>query len=171
MTATPAYDQRQRREAKMRIRSAALLVCAMVVGSVAAMAQDEGHKTVDAAWLKAIKANDLEGLLACYAPDAVMWLPNAPEARGSKQIREAYDGLLKTYTVKGASLTNTVYQTSGDLSAGWGNFVLELQPKNGGAPGALKGRFTAVSKKIGGKWVYVADQASADPPPPSAPPK
>jgi uncharacterized protein (TIGR02246 family) len=143
----------------------------MVLGSVALMAQDGGIKATDAAWLKAIKANDLEALVACYAPDAVMWLPGAPEARGSKQIREAYDGLLKTFTVKGASLSNTVYQTSGDLSTGWGNFVLELQPKNGGAPGALRGRFTAVSKKIGGKWLYVADNASADPPPPPATPK
>lgn len=150
----------------MRIRAAAIVVCALVLSSVAAMAQDEGHKGVDAAWLKAIKANDLNALVACYAPDAVMWLPNAPEARGSKQIREAYDGLLKAYTVKGASLSNTVYQTSGDLSTGWGNFVLDLQPTNGGAPGSLRGRFVAVSKKIGGKWLYVADQASADPPPP-----
>ncbi len=151
----------------MRIRAAAALVCAMVVGSVAAMAQDAGHKAVDAAWLKAIQANDLDGLVACYAPDAVMWLPDAPEARGTKAIRDAYDGLLKTYTVKGASLSNTVYQTSGDLSTGWGNFVLDLQPKNGGAPVSMKGRFTAVSKKIGGKWLYVADHASDDPPPPA----
>ena len=154
----------------MRIRAAAVLVCAMVLGTVAATAQDEGTKSVDAAWLKAMKANDVNALVACYAPDAVMWLPNAPEARGSKAIREAYDGLLKVYTVKGASFSNTVYRTSGDLSTGWGNFVLDLQPKNGSAPGALKGRFVVVSKRIGGKWLYVADHASADPPPP-APPK
>src|SRR5262245_55423090 len=164
---------RNDRRGEMRIRSATVLVCAMVLGSVSAMAQDQGNKAVDAAWLKAIKANDLDALVACYAPDAVMWLPNAPEARGSKQIREAYDGLLKVYTVKGAALTNAVYQTSGDLSSGWGNFVLDLQPKNGSAPCALKGRFVTVAKKIGGKWVYVADHASADPLPPAAaaPPK
>ena len=35
----------------------------------------------------------------------------------------------------------------------------------------MKGRFTAMAKRIGGKWLYVADHASADPPPPAAPAK
>jgi hypothetical protein len=36
----------------------------------------------------------------------------------------------------------------------------------------MEGRYTAVGKKIGGKWYYVADHASAPlpPPAPAAPP-
>jgi hypothetical protein len=50
--------------------------------------------------------------------------------------------------------------------------VLALQPRQGGSPVVLKGRFVAVAKKIGGKWLYVADHASNEPPPPApAPPK
>ena len=60
------------------------------------------------------------------------------------------------------------YATSGDVSGAWGDYVLTLAPKKGGAPEILKGRFTSVSKKVGGKWMYVADQASATPPPPPA---
>ena len=154
----------------MKIRvGVAILACAFGLAR-AAEAQEQGAKAVDAAWLKAVKANDVEALVACYAPDAVLWLPGAPEARGAKTIRDAYSGLLAANKVTDASIVNAAYQTSGDLSAGWGNFTLSLQPKNGGAPIIMKGRFIDVAKKIGGKWLYVADQASADPPPP-APPK
>jgi ketosteroid isomerase-like protein len=147
----------------------AALAC--VFGSIcAAEAQERGAKAIDAAWLKAIKANDLEALVACYAPDAVLWLPGAPEARGAKTIRDAYAGMLAVNTVTDATIVNAVYQTSGDLSAGWGNFTLSLKPKNGGAPVVMKGRFIDVAKKVGGKWAYVSDHASSDPPPP-APPK
>jgi uncharacterized protein (TIGR02246 family) len=129
---------------------------------------EEGVKAVDEAWLKAIKANDLEGLVACYAPDAMMWLPEAPEAAGEKAIRAAYAGLLGANTVVDASLSNAIHQTSGDLSAGWGHYVLVLKPKAGGENIVMKGRFTAVAKKAGGRWRYVADQASAEPPVPAA---
>ncbi len=144
------------------------LVFAMALAPLAAVAED-GSKAVDEAWLKGMKTNNLEAIVACYAPDAVLWLPGAPEARGSKAIRDVYAGLLSSFTVADVSLTNAAYQTSGDLSAAWGNFAMTLQPKDGGSPVVSKGRFTSASKKIGGKWVYVADHASDEPPP--APPK
>jgi len=86
------------------------------------------------------------------------------------KFEDPYKALLDANTMTDASLTNTSYQTSGDVSAGYGNYVLTLQPKKGGAPVVLKGRFIDVAKKVGGKWVYVADLASNEPPPP-APPK
>ena len=143
------------------------LVCAFVAPGLFLAAEDGGAKSVDAAWMKAMKANDMDAVLACYAADAVMWLPEAAEARGTKAIREVYAGYFEAYTVEDALLPNATYQTSGDLSAAWGNYVLKLKPKKGGDMVVLKGRFTVVSKKLGGKWVYVADQASAEPPPPS----
>ena len=135
---------------------------------VAALAADDGAKATDAAWMKAMKANDIEAVLACYAPEAVMWFPNAPEARGSKAIRDIYAGYFDAYTVSTVMIANSAYETSGDLSAGWGSFLLTLQPKKGGDPVVMKGRFTDVAKRVGGKWLYVADHASATPPP--APP-
>jgi uncharacterized protein (TIGR02246 family) len=146
-----------------------ILVFAMALAPVAAVAED-GSKAVDEAWLKGMKANDVEAVVACYAPDAVMWLPGAPEARGTKAIRDTYAGLLSSFTVADVTITNAMYQTSGDLSAAWGNFTMTLQPKDGGSPVVQKGRFTSASKKIGGKWVYVADHASDDPPPASTKP-
>lgn len=153
----------------MRTRFAAAALACGIVLSAAALRAEEGAKSVDAAWLKAVKANDVDALVACYAGDAVLWLPDAPEARGSKAIRDAYAGLLAANTVVDATIVNAVYQTSGDLSTGWGNFTLTLKPKKGGDAVTMKGRFVDVTKKTGGKWAYVADLASADPAPAQAP--
>jgi uncharacterized protein (TIGR02246 family) len=152
----------------MKVRSfGGILVFAVAIGfASAAVAEDGGAKSVDAAWVKAMKANDLDAIVACYASDGVMWFPGAPEARGTAAIRAVYAGYLAEFTVSDAVLLNASYATSGDVSGAWGDYILTLAPKKGGAPEVLKGRFTSVSKKAGGKWAYVADQASATPPPP-----
>ncbi len=41
-----------------------------------------GAQAVDEAWRKAIIANDLDAVMSNYSKDAVMWLPEAPEAKG-----------------------------------------------------------------------------------------
>ena len=145
-----------------------ILVCTLVFAARAAAAEDTGCKALDASWKKAVLSGDIEAIAANYAEDAVLWLPNMPEARGGKAIREAYAGLLKEYSVTDVVMTNTVYETWQNSSFGWGNFAMTLQPRKGGDPVVMKGRFTDVGKQIKGKWQYVSDQASADPAPPAA---
>jgi uncharacterized protein (TIGR02246 family) len=151
---------------RTRFVAAVVLACVPAAMVSAALAE-EGVKAIDAAWANAMKTGDLEAVTACYAPDAVLWLPDAPEARGAKAIREAYVGFLGAWSVADVAFFNTVYQTSGDLSTAWGDFALTLEPKKGGDRVVMKGRFTAVAKKVGGRWLYVADHASTDPPPPA----
>jgi ketosteroid isomerase-like protein len=40
-------------------------------------------------------------------------------------------------------------------------------PKAGGDPIPMKGRASVVTKKIGGKWLYLVDHASVPLPPPA----
>ncbi|HEV8143813.1 MAG TPA: nuclear transport factor 2 family protein [Methylomirabilota bacterium] len=151
----------------MRYRSAfavVLLLVALTV-TVRANAADTGAQIVDAAWISAIKANDIDAVMKCYAPDAIMWLPDAPTARGAKAIRAAYEGLLSANTVKDATLSEVTYRTVGKASLAWGNFSLTLVPKAGGDQVVMKGRFTEVAERRGGKWVYIVDHASAEPAP------
>src|SRR5947209_20546057 len=133
------------------------LIPALLFTSVSfatAEAAPAGAQAVDDAWRKAITANDLDGVMAVYAADAVMWLPDAPEAKRREAIRKSYAALLAANTVTGATLANTHYQTSGDLSAGWGDFTLTLSPKSGGDPLTLSGRFSVIAKNERGTWVY-----------------
>ena len=149
----------------MRTRLAPLLILASLAltCTLAADAADHGAAVVDAAWVKAMKANDLDGVLKCYASDAVLWLPNAPAARGAKEIRAAYEGLLSANTVKDATLSDVKYRSSGKTSTAWGRFSLTLAPKAGGDPAVMSGRFTEVAEQRDGRWVYIVDHASAEP--------
>lgn len=142
----------------------ALLFASM---SSAASAASTGAQAVDEAWRKAIIANDLDAVMANYSKEAVMWLPDAPEAKGWEAIRKSYAGLFAVNTVIGATFANTHYQTSGNLSVGWGDFTLTLSPKAGGKPVSLSGHFSVIAKKEGRKWVYVVDHASAQSAPPA----
>jgi uncharacterized protein (TIGR02246 family) len=151
----------------MRYRSAFAVVRLLVALTVTvrANAADSGAQIVDAAWISAIKANDIDAVMKCYAPDAIMWLPDAPTARGAKAIRAAYEGMLSANTVKDATLSEVTYRTVGKASLAWGNFSLTLVPKAGGDQVVMKGRFTEVAERRGGKWVYIVDHASAEPAP------
>jgi uncharacterized protein (TIGR02246 family) len=130
------------------------------------VAADDGAKTVDDAWVKAINANDLEAVVALYADDATMYPPDQNEAKGKDAIRAAYAALLAANTVKDARVTEGHYQTYGSYSSGWGHGTLTLVPKAGGSPVTMEVRITAVAVKRGGKWLYLVDHASAPLPPP-----
>ncbi len=53
----------------------------LVACSCLAAGNKETAESLDQAWNKAMLANDLEALVACYATDAIAWLPNSPPAR------------------------------------------------------------------------------------------
>jgi len=150
-----------------RIWLGAGLACALAFCASLARGQDTGAQALDAAWVKAMKTNDVEAAAACYAADAVLWLPAAPEARGAKAIHDAYAGLLGEMSVENVAISNSVYETSGDWSLGWGNFTMTLRPKKGGDAVVMQGRYTEVAKRVGDRWLYVADHASTDPPAPA----
>ena len=141
---------------------AAFLLLASVL---AAHAADSPTKEVDAAWINAMKANDVDAVMKCYAPDAIAALPGAPLARGDKAIRATYEGLLSANTVTAVSISETGHRGTRNVATGWGTFSLTLTPKAGGSPATMTGRYTVVVERRGGKWVYVVDHASAEPPP------
>jgi uncharacterized protein (TIGR02246 family) len=158
--------QQEEDSMKIRLLGGALVLSALAFASVARAA--DGPEALDAAWVKAMKAQDAKAVAALYASDAVMWLPNAPEARGAKAILDAYTGLLGTYTVTDVSLSDGHYETVQNIGVASGHFMMTLQPKAGGAPTIMGGRYSSVAKKVDGQWHYVVDHASVEPPP--APP-
>jgi uncharacterized protein (TIGR02246 family) len=142
-----------------------VLVC-LALG-VSAFADDAKHglMTVDSAWVKAMLANDPAACAALYADDAVLVLPGTPAIQGKKAIAEAYAGWMSQVRVTEAVLTDSRYQSSGNVSTGWGSWKLTTVPKAGGSPVTETGTFCAVAVEKDGTWKYVADHASADPAP------
>jgi uncharacterized protein (TIGR02246 family) len=145
---------------------ALVLISAIAPASrlLAAPASADGAARVEAAWTKAMLANDLDAVVACYAPDAVLWVSGEPEADGIAAIRGAYAAMLRENTVKDVRVSGSHTRLSGSLAAGWGRYTLTLAPKAGGPDVVTHGRFTEVVEKRNGKWLYLADHASDDPP-------
>ena len=151
------------------LRALTALAAVVVFGASTplARAQEHGGKVVDDAWVKAANAGNVDGLVALYAPDAVLYTPDSMEARGTAAIRALYTEMFAANAVSNASITST-YETSGDLSTGWGTATLTMTPKAGGSPQIMTVRVTAVARRINGKWLYVADHASVPVGPPPA---
>jgi len=151
-----------------RVRAALGAVLWMGLLAAAPAFGQDGVKGVDDAWIQAVKAGNVEAVVALYAPDAVLYPPDALEARGTAAIRASYESMLSAVVVNDASI-DAQYQTSGDVSVGFGKATLTMTPKGGGSPQIMSVRVTAVARKIGGKWLYVVDHASAPLPPPPSP--
>lgn len=146
----------------MKIAHVLQVAAALAFTSTAAFGA-EGTEAVDQAWKKAMLANDLDAVVACYGQNALMWFPDAPPASGQKAIRAAYSDLLGANTVTDVVLKNSRYETCDQMATGWGEFSLKMTPKAGGQSVTMSGRFSVVAKKENGKWVYIVDHVSADP--------
>jgi uncharacterized protein (TIGR02246 family) len=159
-------------EEKMKVRVVGGILAALAAIALAPVAfGQDGPQGLDNAWVKAMKAGDANAVAALYASDAVLWLPATPEARGAKAIHDGYAGFLGTYTVTDVSISDAHYETVQNVGMASGHFVMTLQPKAGGAPTIMGGRFSSVAKKVDGTWRYVVDHASVEPPPAPAPAK
>src|SRR5436309_6710278 len=134
------------------------IVVLLVIGAVV-QAGEGGAQAADEAWAKAMKANSVDGLVACYGSDAVGWFPGDAEVKGEKAIRSSYEGMLGAFTIVEAATSDTHYKTAGNSSTGWGKFSITVVEKASGKTNVWVGRFTDVAEKRNGKWVYVVDHA------------
>ena len=140
-----------------------------LLAQTAARPQEHGAQAADEALARAFKANDVEALAAVYAPDAVLFPPGAVAQRGRDAIRKGFTDFLAHYRITDFVATESHYETSGDLSSGWGLFTMTAVPRSGsGSPMRWEGRFSSVARRIGGKWLLVSDHASI---PMGAPPQ
>ena|SRR5258706_10990628 len=127
-------------------------------------AEEIGAKAVDAAWTKAMKANSVEAIMACYAADAIGWFPGEAEARGEKAIRATYEAMLAANTIKDVTFPEAHYKNAGNMSLGWGTILITVEEKASGKTFVWTARFTVITERRGNRWVYTVDHASAEPP-------
>ncbi len=113
-------------------------------------------------FIPAFKAGNADAVAACYAEDAVMWFPGGAIAQGRAAIRDGFAGYLAGVTVKDVALTAMGQEALGDAQVSWGTYSISVIDKATGAESVQHGRYTDVSKRIGGRWLYVVDHASDD---------
>ena len=142
--------------------AAAMLLC---VFALPGHASDSGTDQANACWRKAFLASDADATAACYAADAIMWPPGGSMSVGNKAIRDSYAKFFADNKVTNVELKRLGEKTVGTDSVGWGTYSITYTPKAGGAPKSEAGRYTELARQIGGRWVYVVDHASNEPPP------
>ena len=85
-------------------------------------------------------------------------------AKGRTAIRDGFAHFLGGFTVKGVQMTEIGHEGVGDARVAWGTYAIRAVEKASGAEFTQAGRFTDVQKKIDGRWLYVVDHPSDDPP-------
>jgi uncharacterized protein (TIGR02246 family) len=141
----------------------------LAITGAPAIAQETAEVSAQDCFLAAFRANDADAVTACYAPDAVLWIPGAPMAQGSQAIHDLLAGWFAGTTVQSMTIVPMGGRRAGDDASSWGTFTLVTVDKATGKATTQAGRYVDVSRKIDGKWVYVVDHASDDPPAPAAP--
>lgn len=145
-------------------RFGAVLLCGAVLAAGSAVAAEPEQSAGDC-FAAAFKSGNADAVAACYAEDAIIWFPGGSMAKGRSAIRDGFAHFLGGVTVKDAVLTTIGEAAMGDTRTAWGTYVITVVDKATKAETVQSGRFTDVSKKIDGRWVYIVDHPSDDPAP------
>jgi uncharacterized protein (TIGR02246 family) len=140
-----------------------------MAGALALMASPmlaaASSESAQACWQPAFEKGDADAVAQCYAPDAVLWLPGAPIMKGRDAIREGYSGFFAEATIKSMKLVELGKVSNGDEASSWGTFTMVTVSRKDGKESTEVGRYTDVTRKIDGHWMYLVDHASDDPAP------
>ncbi len=131
----------------------------LVLFSIPVFGNDSPEALQDA-FVKAMEANDADGLAACYTDDAVSYAIDAMVGVGPDFVRDSWNSFFAVYTIKEVGLLDTHMETFGDTAAAWGLFSIMVEPVAGGDAFEMRGRFMDVAKRADGIWLYIADHAS-----------
>lgn len=143
---------------------ATLLLCVIAMVAGVATGKEKATSAADC-FTSAFRTGNADAVAACYADDAIMWFPGGPLAQGRPAIREGFAGFFEKWTIKDVTLRPIGHERMGNAMTSWGTYAIRMVDKATGAETTENGRFTDVSRKIGGHWLYVVDHPSDDPPP------
>jgi ketosteroid isomerase-like protein len=121
---------------------------------------NESPQALQEAFMTALKANDVQGLAACYSSDAVNFPVGSLVGTGPESVIESWGGFFAAYKVVDAALSEEHLEIHGDTAVAWGLFTIMAEPVEGGEAVEMKGRYMDVARNIDGSWLYVADHAS-----------
>ena len=125
----------------------------------------ESPEALQEAMVRALAANDADGVAACFTEDALCYAMDEMVGVGPDFVRESWSNFFSVYTVREVKLVETHLEVFGDSAAAWGLFRMLVETVEGAEEVELHGRFTDVAKRSGGRWLYVADHASVPLPP------
>lgn len=123
---------------------------------------------LDQKFFDAYNRKDLETIKELYwnSPDLVSYPPGELEQRGYDKVIESFQKDFEHRMDSKLEIIELTNRAEGNVVIGTGTWLFTLNmPK--GEPLLIEGRFLDVKAERDGKWVYIADHASAPLPPPS----
>ena len=119
-------------------------------------------EAANARFVEAFKRGDKAGMVANYADDAVVMMPNEEAWRGRDSLDRGFSGFLSQMSFKDGSFTTADVLLTGDLAVETGTFAWTLQPKTG--PEIKdKGKYLTVWRaQPDGTWKIVRDINNTD---------
>ena len=112
--------------------------------------------------LEAFKRGDKTGLVANYADDAILMMPNEEAWRGRDGIEKGFTSFLSQMSFKDGAATTADVMVAGDIAVETGTFAWTLQPKSG-AEFKDKGKYLTVwRRQTDGTWKIVRDINNTD---------
>ena len=123
-------------------------------------------QAVDQAWEKAYNSADAEALASLYDEKAVLMPPGAQAAHGRAAIRAFLAGDAAASKKAGVTFHLGPHPDGGvNGNMGWCSGTYTATDKSGKVVDT--GKYLSVSKKEGGKWLYVRDTWNSDGAPPA----
>ena len=141
----------------------------LICGSSGAQASEvAGVHAADDAWMKAYNGGQVESVVALYDEQAVIYPPGVAPVVGRAAIREFFTKDMAGFAKTGFTLALDPKPAGGAAAdTGWSSGTWTLKDKAGQAIDT--GWYFSVSRKVGGKWLYVRDAwNSSKPAAPSA---
>jgi uncharacterized protein (TIGR02246 family) len=148
--------------ARNRLGVAMLLGASALVAGAAVAAEPA---SAGDCFIAAMKAADADAVSMCYAEDGIIWFPGGPMAKGRTAIRDGFAHFLASNIIKDVQLDDIGQETMGDTRVAWGTYAITMEDKVSHAVSIERGRYTEVQKLIDGRWLYIVDHPSDDPPP------
>jgi uncharacterized protein (TIGR02246 family) len=148
--------------ARNRLGVAMLLGASALVAGAAVAAEPA---SAGDCFIAAMKAADADAVSMCYAEDGIIWFPGGPMAKGRTAIRDGFAHFLASNIIKDVQLDDIGQEAMGDTRVAWGTYAITMEDKVSHAVSIERGRYTEVQKLIDGRWLYIVDHPSDDPPP------
>jgi ketosteroid isomerase-like protein len=111
----------------------------------------------DSAWLRFVQAKNVDSLMPYYAPEAVSMSEGSKAVKGTRDLRAAYAEMVKgNVRDMKFNIDKVDFSDDGTMAYDHGSYSGTMDgPK--GKPVKFAGNYMNVWKKIGGRWVLMAE--------------
>ena len=148
----------------------ALAALTMAAIAPTAQSQSRDERAVRAAsdqWQRDVAAQNIDAIVALFAPDAVVMMSHAPLVKGSAAIRESWGEFVKTPGLKVQWTPTRIDVASPTVATEYGTYTESYDTPDGKMSDA--GNYVTIWNKINGKWRVVLDAPNTTTPLPAAP--